>query len=277
MSVPDIVRNVTKNVREALSSREEFKEKTTKDLPLYVLQSALSGVGQALQFGGRVKDRIRRLAGQGRDEETDTTETTEQATGETPADKPARREPVIFAPRPSQEKSEEVREAAEAVEPRAEANGAKARPEPVIFTPAKPATAKAPAETPAETPESPAETPAAAVTETAEAPATPSTEIPAETPEAAEIPVAEASAVKPGAEPETTTPEVPEVQVTEESALAEPMPGYSTLTIASLRARMRGKSAEQIGDLLAYERATSDRPEVVRMYENRLAKLRAAE
>ncbi|MER7127798.1 hypothetical protein [Streptosporangium saharense] len=261
MSVPDIIRNVTKNVREALSSREEFKEKTTKDLPLYVLQSTLSGVGQALQFGGRVKDRIRRLAGQGQDEGTDTTETTEQATGETPADKPARREPVIFAPRPSQEKAEEVRESVEVVEPRAEANGAKARPEPVIFTPAKPAAAKAPAETP-KTPE------------TAKSPATPSTEIPAETPEAAEIP-----AVK----PETTAPktpeavEVPEVQVAEESALVEPMPGYSTLTIASLRARMRGKSAEQIGDLLAYERATSDRPEVVRMYENRLAKLRAAE
>ncbi|MFF0577267.1 hypothetical protein [Streptosporangium saharense] len=252
MSVPDIVRNVTKNVREALSSREEFKEKTTKDLPLYVLQSALSGVGQALQFGGRVKDRIRRLAGQGRDEETDTTETTEQATGETPADKPARREPVIFAPRPSQEKSEE---AVEAVEPRAEANGAKARPEPVIFTPAKPTAAKAPAETPTETP-------AAAVTETAKAPEAvePSAEIPTEAPSQVKVP---------------ETPKTPEVA--EESTLVEPMPGYSTLTIASLRARMRGKSAEQIGDLLAYERATSDRPEVVRMYENRLAKLRAAE
>lgn len=267
MSVPDIVRNVTKNVREALSSREEFKEKTTKDLPLYVLQSALSGVGQALQFGGRVKDRIRRLAGQDRDEETDTTETTEQATGETPADKPARREPVIFAPRPSQEKPEEVRET---VEPKAEANGAKARPEPVIFTPAKPAAKPVAAETPAETPEPPA----AAVTET------PAVETPAETPAQAssQVTTPEAPAAPEVAEaPAVEAPEIAEVQVVEESALVEPMPGYSALTVASLRARMRGKSAEQIGDLLAYERATSDRPEVVRMYENRLAKLRAAE
>lgn len=275
MSVPDIVRNVTKNVREALSSREEFKEKTTKDLPLYVLQSALSGVGQALQFGGRVKDRIRRLAGQDRDEETDTTETTEQATGETPADKPARREPVIFAPRPSQEKPEEVRETVETVEPRAEANGAKARPEPVIFTPAKPAAKPVAAETPAETPEPPA----AAVTETPAKPVAeiPAVETPAETPAQASSQVTTPEVPEVAEAPAVEAPEIAEVQVAEESALVEPMPGYSALTVASLRARMRGKSAEQIGDLLAYERATSDRPEVVRMYENRLAKLRAAE
>ena len=36
---------------------------------------------------------------------------------------------------------------------------------------------------------------------------------------------------------------------------------------------MRGKTAEQIRELLAYEQATTGRPSVVRMYENRLAKL----
>ena len=40
---------------------------------------------------------------------------------------------------------------------------------------------------------------------------------------------------------------------------------------------MRGKSAEQISALLAYEQATTARPEVVRMFENRLAKLQAGE
>ncbi len=59
--------------------------------------------------------------------------------------------------------------------------------------------------------------------------------------------------------------------------LAEPLPGYSDLTVASLRARMRGKSAEQISAFLAFEQATAARPEVVRMYENRLAKLQAGE
>ncbi|MBB6344967.1 hypothetical protein FHU36_001476 [Nonomuraea muscovyensis] len=47
--------------------------------------------------------------------------------------------------------------------------------------------------------------------------------------------------------------------------------------MASLRARMRGKSAEQISGLLAYEQATAKRPEVIRMFENRLAKLQAGE
>ncbi|MFD0888480.1 hypothetical protein ACFQ08_28430 [Streptosporangium algeriense] len=108
MSVPDIIRNVTRNVREALSSREEFKEKT-KDLPLYVLQSTLSGVGQVLQLGDRVKNKIRRLAGQDVEEETETTETAEQATD----DKPARREPVIFAPRPDRTAAKETAGAAE--------------------------------------------------------------------------------------------------------------------------------------------------------------------
>ena len=55
------------------------------------------------------------------------------------------------------------------------------------------------------------------------------------------------------------------------------MPGYSELTVASLRARMRGKTAVQIQELIAYERATSARDAVVKMYENRLAKLEAAE
>jgi hypothetical protein len=61
------------------------------------------------------------------------------------------------------------------------------------------------------------------------------------------------------------------------TGLAEPLPGYSELTVASLRARMRGKSAEQISAFLVFEQATTARPEVVRMYENRLAKLQAGE
>jgi hypothetical protein len=40
---------------------------------------------------------------------------------------------------------------------------------------------------------------------------------------------------------------------------------------------MRGRTAEQIRELIAYERATSAREAVVRMYENRLAKLEAGE
>ncbi|MDX3109615.1 hypothetical protein PW035_53010, partial [Nonomuraea angiospora] len=59
--------------------------------------------------------------------------------------------------------------------------------------------------------------------------------------------------------------------------LTEPLPGYSELTVASLRARMRGKTAEQISDFLSFEKATKSRPEVIKMFENRLAKLQAGE
>ncbi len=356
MAVPDIFRNVTRNVREALSSREGFKEKA-KELPLYVLQTTLSGVGQALMLGDRVRNTIKRLAGQ-----NDETEESEEGTGkaadqpvgagehgeETAEAKPARREPVIFAPRP-----EKV--AAEAEEERkAEANGTKARPEPVIFAPAKSKAAAEPAPERAEpetgsktTPETAPTAPAPKTAEptsaetgtveaetgtvekagaveakTAEPRITPKVTEPEGEAQASGLGIAEPAAVKVEvtavevAKPEvagTTAVEVTETKVAEpvteaaapvaetvteavteeavaeavteavteaveaaESVLAEPMPGYGGLTVASLRARMRGKSAAQIQELLDYERATSARAEVVRMYENRLAKLEAA-
>ncbi|MFF5206736.1 hypothetical protein [Streptosporangium sp. NPDC000396] len=338
MSVPDIFRNVTKNVREALSGREEFKEKA-KDLPLFVFQSALSGVGQALLLGDRVKNRIKRLAGQDEDLDEPRQEAADQLDDvEADEEKPVRRKPVIFAPRP------------ESTSPKdgdAGVNGVKARPEPVIFSPAKPKAtepkateaekaepkATEPEKAEATTPETkPAEVEAtetaapaaetaeaekaeaekvqpekaqpekaeaeqaeAAVseTETIEVPATrtatPETEeaapeaaapaavkvevakVEIATPETADTTVAEVTETK-VAEPAVATPATDAITVP-----AEPMPGYAQLTIASLRARMRGKTAEQIRELLTYERATTARAEVVRMYENRLAKLEAAE
>ncbi|MEU7988608.1 hypothetical protein AB0B56_27445 [Streptosporangium canum] len=360
MAVPDIVRNVTRNVREALSSREGFKEKA-KDLPLYVLQSALSGVGQALLLGDRMRTTIKRIAGQDADTEETHPKTADELAKdekaeEKVAEKPARREPVIFAPRP---------ESASPKEDRSEANGAKPRPEPVIFAPAKPKAATGPAPAapeakptgsePAKTAETeaaetkPAETTEAKVAETKPAEATEAkaaeikptettkpetrpteTKLPETKPAAAETAETKpAEATKPtGSEPakaarttkatraaeteaaetgipapaavgvevtevKTAKPEAADaalVEVTETKVAtpvaepveavtvpAEPMPGYGQLTVASLRARMRGKTAEQIREFLAYERATTVRAEVVRMYENRLAKLEAAE
>ncbi|WP_433245238.1 hypothetical protein ACQPYK_43080 [Streptosporangium sp. CA-135522] len=378
MAVPDIFRNVTRNVREALSSREGFKEKA-KDLPLYVLQSALSGVGQALLIGDRVRSTIKRIAGQDdtSDEQGQTTagEPVEAAkggkseSGEKTEEKPARREPVIFAPRPE----------SSAKETKTEANGAKPRPEPVIFAPARPKAAEPeapvsgtaapeaaatatpvtePAEVKVAEPEATetkaepseikvpepevkiaepevkaAEPEVADATETTAEAAQPETEPEAaettaaevepakaktakvkapkakktpkaeaveaveaaiEVPAAVKVEVTEVEVVKPEtadaalvevtetrpAGPETAAPATAHVaaHVTEAATVpAEPMPGHGQLTIASLRARMRGKTAEQIRELLAYEQATTARAEVVRMYENRLTKLEAAE
>ncbi|HEY7147777.1 MAG TPA: hypothetical protein VH637_26320 [Streptosporangiaceae bacterium] len=51
------------------------------------------------------------------------------------------------------------------------------------------------------------------------------------------------------------------------------MPGYDGLSVASLRARLRNLDAGQVRQLLAYERAHADRPDVVTMFERRIAKL----
>ena len=98
MSVPDIVRNVTKSVRDKFSEQEEVKDKA-KGLPLYVIRQALTGVGQALLFGNRLRNRL--VGGDGKDGEEKTDAKAEITTTVTPEEtKPARREPVIFAPRP---------------------------------------------------------------------------------------------------------------------------------------------------------------------------------
>ncbi|HEY3957834.1 MAG TPA: hypothetical protein VGM53_31080 [Streptosporangiaceae bacterium] len=54
-----------------------------------------------------------------------------------------------------------------------------------------------------------------------------------------------------------------------------PIPHYSELTVASLRARMRGLDAAQLRDLISYERAHEARETVIAMFERRIAKLDA--
>lgn len=289
MSLSDVIRNIAKTV----TDKDELKEKA-KDLPMFVVQTTLSAAGQALLLVDRVKNSIKGLASK----ETEEVHETEL---EAPAEKPARREPVIFAPRSSD----------------AETNGAaKAKPEPVIFSPAgKTAPAEETKPLVTETPAAPE--PAAVATEPAAAPeaAPVVTEEPApaaavaaeepaasvtEEPTVAEEPAPAAAAEEPA--PAAVAAEEPAAVVADEpkpadkpkaaakpraarkpaakkapAAQEEPLPGYSELTVASLRARMRGKTAEQIRDFLSYEQATTARPEVIKMFENRLAKLEAGE
>jgi hypothetical protein len=328
MSLSDVIRNITKTV----TDKDELKGRA-RDLPLLVVQTTLSAAGQALQLMDRLKNSIKGLGGKQEEteEERDSRPQNADAVAAPVAeDKPARKEPVIFAPRPGA----------------AEPNGAaKTKPDPVIFSPAakpvpepesapEPKTAEAPAPAateakaaapvteakapaaeakPAEAPapvveakpvvsEAPAPEaavvpePAVAKTVTPEPVAEPAPAAEAEpAPEVVAEPVAEPKAKakpktaakakpKPVAKAEPKPEPEPEVKVVEAvpaqgaaTDLPEPLPGYSELTVASLRARMRGKSAEQIAACLAYEQATTVRAEVVRMYENRLAKLRAGE
>ncbi|GIH98988.1 hypothetical protein [Planobispora takensis] len=328
MSVPDLFRTVAGKA---------------KDLPLHMLQTALSGVGQALLLGDRVRSRLKRLAGNDEELEETTRPTAADQLAETdkPAeDKPARREPVIFAPakpkpkpaesepepvkaetaeaetepaavkaetvKPEPAKAETVKpepvkaESAAETEPAAvataepaatESNGAKARPEPVIFAPAKPKPAETEPEPAAEIAAPPAvkvevaevevakpETADAAAVEVVKTrPAKPRTAKPKAATAAKSTTSRSTKAAKAADEPESGTGTADAVEAGVAAVPAEPLPGYAELTVASLRARMRGKSAEQIRDLIAYEKATSARPEVVRMFENRLTKLEAGQ
>jgi hypothetical protein len=52
-----------------------------------------------------------------------------------------------------------------------------------------------------------------------------------------------------------------------------PMPNYDDLSIASLRARLRNLSAEQLSQLIEYEKGHAGRADVISMFERRIAKL----
>jgi hypothetical protein len=82
--------------------------------------------------------------------------------------------------------------------------------------------------------------------------------------------------VTPEAEPqavvaETVTPE------TEPADAALPMANYDTLTVASLRARLRTLTVPQLKVLVEYEKAHQGREEVTGMFERRIAKIVAGE
>ena len=57
------------------------------------------------------------------------------------------------------------------------------------------------------------------------------------------------------------------------AAQAAPIPGYDDLSVASLRARLRGLDAAGVQALLDYEKANERRDDVITMYERRLSKI----
>jgi hypothetical protein len=54
-----------------------------------------------------------------------------------------------------------------------------------------------------------------------------------------------------------------------------PLPNYDELSIASLRARLRNLDVAQVRQLLVYEQAHAARPDVMAMFERRIAKLQS--
>jgi hypothetical protein len=56
-----------------------------------------------------------------------------------------------------------------------------------------------------------------------------------------------------------------------------PLAGYDSLTLASIRARLRGLDAGQVRTLAVYEANHAERPEVLGMFERRIEKLEAGQ
>jgi hypothetical protein len=71
------------------------------------------------------------------------------------------------------------------------------------------------------------------------------------------------------AEHEASAPEPAE----HDSPVALPMASYDTLSLASIRARLRNLDADQLRVLVGYEQSHAERPEVLGMLERRIAKL----
>src|SRR5918992_3707537 len=128
----------------------------------------------------------------------------------------------------------------------------------------------------------------------AEPAAKPKTAATPKTTEAAETPVARRPARKVNeslaAEPEQPAPEQPAPKQPEQPAPDRvtkaapdrrakrtveslPVPDYDSATLASVRARLRWLTAAQVSQLRDYEHEHAARPDFLRMYENRIAKL----
>jgi hypothetical protein len=52
-----------------------------------------------------------------------------------------------------------------------------------------------------------------------------------------------------------------------------PLPGYDTMPVAAIRARLRGLDFEQLQALLVHEHKNAERPEIIAMIERRMEKL----
>jgi hypothetical protein len=86
-------------------------------------------------------------------------------------------------------------------------------------------------------------------------------------------PAPEAAAAPETVVTETVVTETVAAQTTAEPAAALPLPNYDELTIASLRARLRTLTPEQLTVLIEYEKAHANRADVITMFERRITKL----
>lgn len=140
--------------------------------------------------------------------------------------------------------------------------------------------APAPASTPApEDAAAPKDT-ATQETSVAEASVAPEATVGPETVVAETIATPETSAAPDAtSEPETSAAAEasagPETPASPDASSALPLANYDELSVASLRARLRNLSNDDLTLLMTYEKAHQNRPEVIKMFQNRLIKMTA--
>jgi hypothetical protein len=251
-----------------------------KEAPAHALRAVFASIGQVLLVTDRMKNKP------AEEEQVTSPRTDEQAAGARPP--AATGETAQAGQTEPGEESAPTAAAGTATVP-ATAGTASPRADPAPEPPgdAPPAEATAP------------ETTAATPCETAVAEA-PTAEAPTAEPSAAEPPAAGAPAPKaaaaetPAAKRGKRTGNVRLLPGSDDTAAAEravpgaageatspetgpPIPNYEQLTIASLRARLRGLTVVQVRELIVYERAHAGRPDVIAMFERRVTKLETPE
>src|SRR5579875_1334447 len=213
-----------------------------KEAPAQALRAVFAGVGQVLLITERVR---RKALGQ---EQSQPAAPGAAATSASSSTSPSAGTAAPARPAPS--------------------TTAAASPGTATTRPAVPAPRASTAKT---TPAGPAKTRTAGTRPSTAKPSTPKPSTPK--PRAASTP-------KPSpAKASTPKPTLPAGQASAEATGSRtlPVPHYSELTVASLRARLRGLDASQVRELLNYERAHEDRENVTAMFERRLAKLAEAD
>jgi hypothetical protein len=238
-----------------------------KEAPAMVLRAVFAGIGQVLMAADKLRVQLQEQLGSPAPQQPQAAQAERQqpaATGNVtllsdrqgPGGQRAHARPAspaAPATGPAPGSAEVPRPAAPAAATAAKPATRSARPA------ARPAPAKATASKPAASKAAPAKHAASKA-----APAKATATKPAATKPAASEPAASkaapakaTAATKPAASP----------------APVPPVAGYDSLSVASLRARLRGLGPDGVRALLDYERATACRDDVITMYERRLARL----
>jgi uncharacterized iron-regulated membrane protein len=116
-------------------------------------------------------------------------------------------------------------------------------------------------------------TPGEAPTETAPAQTAPATTHAAPAAEPASAPRAPAPKARPVTKAAQKPAKAPAAAARSAGTAELPLPNYDELTVASLRARLRNLTADQLTALIGYEKAHANREEIIAMFQRRIAKL----